>query len=64
MISVIWCGVDAGAVLMEAITELPPSLRFFAGGDNSIRGYSYESISPVDTEGSLIRCPLPGDCRT
>lgn len=46
--------VDAGAVLMEAITELPPSLRFFAGGDNSIRGYSYESISPVDTEGSLI----------
>lgn len=46
--------LDAGAVLMEAITELPPSLRFFAGGDNSIRGYSYESISAVDTEGNLL----------
>ncbi len=24
--------------------ELPPSLSFFAGGDNSIRGYGYQSI--------------------
>jgi translocation and assembly module TamA len=24
--------------------ELPPSLAFFAGGDNSIRGYAYQSI--------------------
>lgn len=46
--------LDAGAVLMESILELPPSLRFFAGGDNSIRGYSYESISPQDEEGNLL----------
>lgn len=24
--------------------ELPPSLAFFAGGDNSIRGYAYQSV--------------------
>lgn len=44
---------DVGAVLMESVTDLPPSLRFFAGGDNSIRGYSYESISPVAKDGTL-----------
>jgi translocation and assembly module TamA len=44
---------DVGAVLMESVTDLPPSLRFFAGGDNSIRGYSYESISPVAEDGTL-----------
>ncbi|MEZ9559105.1 autotransporter assembly complex family protein, partial [Vibrio splendidus] len=26
---------------------------FFAGGDNSIRGYGYESISPRDESGAL-----------
>lgn len=44
---------DVGAVLMESVIDLPPSLRFFAGGDNSIRGYSYESISPVADDGTL-----------
>ncbi|MCV5744140.1 BamA/TamA family outer membrane protein, partial [Escherichia coli] len=33
--------------------KLSPSLRFFAGGDNNIRGYGYESISPVDESGAL-----------
>ncbi|WP_441002649.1 autotransporter assembly complex protein TamA [Pseudocolwellia agarivorans] len=27
--------------------ELSPSLRFFAGGDQSIRGFSYQSIGPT-----------------
>ncbi len=26
---------------------------FFAGGDRSIRGYKYQSISPLDSEGKL-----------
>lgn len=31
---------------------LPPSLRFYAGGDNSIRGYQYREVGPrVRTEG-------------
>lgn len=34
--------------------QVPPDLRYFAGGDRSIRGYSYESISPKDSEGKLL----------
>lgn len=33
---------------------MPPDLRFFAGGDRSIRGYKYKSISPKDDDGKLI----------
>ncbi len=33
--------------------KVPPDLRFFAGGDRSIRGYDYESISPEDENGDL-----------
>ncbi|WP_040551469.1 autotransporter assembly complex protein TamA [Rheinheimera nanhaiensis] len=46
--------LDAGAILMEALRKLPPSLRFFAGGDNSIRGFGYETISPTNEQGELI----------
>lgn len=45
--------VDAGAILMESLSQLPPSLRFFAGGDNSIRGYSYETVSPRNSDDEL-----------
>ncbi|MCL9777082.1 autotransporter assembly complex protein TamA [Vibrio methylphosphonaticus] len=43
--------VDVGANIADDPSKLSPSLRFYAGGDNSIRGYDYESISPVDTAG-------------
>ncbi|TDN57557.1 autotransporter assembly complex protein TamA [Scandinavium goeteborgense] len=33
--------------------RVPPDLRFFAGGDRSIRGYKYESISPKNADGKL-----------
>ena len=45
--------LDGGAILMETLRKLPPSLRFFAGGDNSIRGYGYETVSPQNAEGEL-----------
>lgn len=45
--------VDGGANFPDDFESLPPSLRFFAGGDNSIRGYGYESISPRDESGAL-----------
>ena len=32
-----------GANFVEDFDKLPPSLRFFAGGDNNLRGYEYES---------------------
>lgn len=35
-------------------SELPASLRFFAGGDQSLRGYDYQSIGPVDAMDQVI----------
>ncbi|MBZ4193552.1 MAG: autotransporter assembly complex protein TamA [Candidatus Contendobacter sp.] len=46
---------DLGATMLEAnIDQLPTSLRFFAGGDASVRGYAYNSIGPTDAQGNVI----------
>jgi translocation and assembly module TamA len=45
---------DAGATAMNSFDELPASVRFFAGGDNSVRGYAYESLGPKDDEGDVV----------
>jgi len=37
-----------------ATEDLPISLRFFAGGSRSIRGYSYQSLGPVDQNGNVV----------
>jgi translocation and assembly module TamA len=34
--------------------ELPPTLRFFAGGDQSVRGYAYQALGPLDEAGHVI----------
>ncbi|MCP4769082.1 MAG: outer membrane protein assembly factor [Gammaproteobacteria bacterium] len=34
--------------------QLPSSIRFFAGGTNSVRGYAYESLGPTDESGDVI----------
>lgn len=34
--------------------DVSPDLRYFAGGDRSVRGYDYESISPKDENGELL----------
>jgi translocation and assembly module TamA len=45
----------AGATtLHDPITDIPPSLRFFAGGDLSVRGYSYKSLGPRDDSGKVV----------
>lgn len=44
---------NLGWVETNAFDAVPPSLRFFAGGDRSIRGYKFRSISPRDSEGKL-----------
>lgn len=35
-----------GGVATNSFGKVPPSLRFFAGGDQSVRGYGYETLSP------------------
>ncbi|MCG9568116.1 autotransporter assembly complex protein TamA [Vibrio chagasii] len=47
-----------GGNFADEFEKLSPSLRFFAGGDNSIRGYGYESISPRDESGALTGAKL------
>ena len=37
---------QVGVSMMDDLDDLPPSLRFFAGGDQSVRGYGYKKISP------------------
>jgi translocation and assembly module TamA len=38
----------------DPLTDLPPSLRFFAGGDQSVRGYAYQSLGPRDSTGQVV----------
>lgn len=40
-----------GAVATNRFENVPPSLRFFAGGDQSVRGYGYETLSPENDNG-------------
>jgi len=43
-----------GALATNDFDTLPPSLRFFAGGDNSVRGYDFKSLGPKDSSGDVI----------
>jgi len=42
------------SLLSDPLSDLPPSLRFFAGGDQSVRGYSYQSLGPTDESGQVV----------
>ncbi len=37
---------DRNGVPINGFDKLPPELRFFAGGDRSIRGYAYQTVGP------------------
>ena len=39
---------EAGATFVNHFDRLPAIMRFFAGGDNSVRGFAYDELSPVD----------------
>jgi translocation and assembly module TamA len=45
---------DIGATYIDNFDTLPPSLRFFGGGDHSVRGYAYEQLGPEDETGTVI----------
>jgi translocation and assembly module TamA len=60
---------EVGATVAEYVQDVPPSRRFYAGGDNSVRGYEYEELSPEDEDGdpsggkNLITASLEVDRR-
>ena len=39
---------DLGATLAEDLTELPASRRFFTGGDNTVRGWGFNTLGPTE----------------
>lgn len=45
---------EVGATRADDFERVPKSLRFFAGGDNSVRGYGYESLGPKDEAGQVV----------
>lgn len=46
--------LEGGRVWVDGVVELPLSQRFFAGGDNSVRGFAYQSLGPEDEQGRVI----------
>jgi translocation and assembly module TamA len=46
--------VAAGSIVGPAIRDVPASLRFFAGGGGSVRGFAYRSLSPADAAGNYV----------
>ncbi len=47
-------GYSLVSLLAGDFHDLPPSIRFFAGGDRSVRGYDYQSLGPKNVEGQVI----------
>ncbi len=45
---------EAGLTIASQVSVLPASIRFFAGGDQSVRGYDYKELGPVDENGDVI----------
>lgn len=37
---------EVGTTYTNALVDIPPTLRFYAGGDRSVRGYEYREIGP------------------
>jgi len=44
---------QVGWIETNNFDRIPPDLRFFAGGDRSIRGYKFQGVSPRDDSGKL-----------
>jgi len=45
---------DIGHSDVMDFDELPPSVRFFAGGDQSVRGYGFNDLGPVNSDGVVV----------
>ncbi|HKU12802.1 MAG TPA: autotransporter assembly complex family protein [Steroidobacteraceae bacterium] len=43
-----------GGMVVDNFDALPPELRFFAGGDRSIRGFDYQQIGDTNALGEVI----------
>lgn len=44
----------AGSTWTRRFEQLPPSVRFFAGGSQSVRGFAYQSLGPTNEQGRVV----------
>ena len=42
---------EVGWTIKQDFNDLPFSVRYFAGGDDSVRGYDYKTLGPTDAAG-------------
>lgn len=56
--------LSANLASEDDLASIPPSLRYFAGGDQSVRGYGYQELGPyldyVDADGATNREVIGG----
>jgi len=45
---------ELGVTGKETFATLPASVRYFAGGDTSVRGYDYKTLGPTDEFGLVV----------
>lgn len=45
---------EVASTLVDEASELPVSERFFAGGDQSVRGFEWNSLGARDAEGNVV----------
>jgi translocation and assembly module TamA len=45
---------EVGAMSVGNFDDLPPDLRFYAGGDRSVRGFDYHEIGETNQNGTVI----------
>jgi translocation and assembly module TamA len=45
---------EFGYTQTDEFRELPPRFRFFAGGDQSVRGFAYQALGREDEAGNII----------
>jgi translocation and assembly module TamA len=46
--------VSFGTMAVDDFNQLPPELRFYAGGDRSIRGFDYQALGSTNDAGDVI----------
>ena len=46
--------MEAATTIVDGVEELPVSIRFFTGGDQSVRGYQYRSLGALNDLGEVI----------
>lgn len=45
---------EVGQIFTSQFRQLPPRVRFFAGGDRSVRGYAFHALGTLDEAGNVI----------